>query len=697
METSSLQGPPQDKTLSRLTFCQLLALFLSCATGGSNPHQPYQLTWQITNFETHEVLNETSHVAPLNTWFPDLYFNLDKIALTDKHHQGLPKPNRFTGPTGGLLGTYITDQTEKDWQQARRISVSRNGFYACPGFRTEPMKSTCGGIMSLYCASWSCVTTNDGAWKWKTQPWYISMSYVQPCTRTRYSATCNLIRVKFEEAAKTDPRWTTGLIWGLNLYQTPAYGLPIQIRLLVNPVSAPVPVGPNPVLTGRAPPQSGIRQEAPTAGAQSPPGVPNPVSFQSSNPPSQTGNPVLTGSAPSQSGDSVITGKAPPQSGSPSPPPSKSPLALAETTHMPPDPETSNRLLSLIRGAYLALNQTRPESTTSCWLCLASSPPYYEGIASISNFTNSTSHFGCAWEQHKKLTLAEVSGSGTCIGRVPPSHQHLCNRTLAVPRTSHYLIPSGPDWWACNAGLTPCVSTAVFNNNEDYCILVQVVPQVYYQTAESFESQFDQKYLTSLTRMRREPVSLTLAVMLGLGVAAGVGTGTAALVSGSYHLQQLRTAVDEDLRAIEHSITKLEESLTSLSEVVLQNRRGLDIIFLKEGGLCAALKEQCCFYADHSGVVKDSMAKLRKRLDDRQRERESQQSWFETWYSQSPWFSTLISTILGPLILLMLILTFGPCIFNRLLTLIKDKLNIVHAMVLTQRYQAVKTDEETQD
>lgn len=107
--------------------------------------------------------------------------------------------------------------------------------------------------------------------------------------------------------------------------------------------------------------------------------------------------------------------------------------------------------------------------------------------------------------------------------------------------------------------------------------------------------------------------------MLGIGVAAGVGTRTAALVKGNYHLQQLRVAMDEDLRAVEHSITKLEESLTSLSEVVLQNRRGLEIVFLKEGGLCAALKEQCCFYADHSGVVKDSMTKLRERLDKRKK------------------------------------------------------------------------------
>lgn len=65
---------------------------------------------------------------------------------------------------------------------------------------------------------------------------------------------------------------------------------------------------------------------------------------------------------------------------------------------------------------------------------------------------------------------------------------------------------------------------------------------------------------------------MTLAGILGLEVAAGVGTGTATLVQTPQYYNELRTATDEELRALEQFISKLEESMTTLSKVVLQNR-----------------------------------------------------------------------------------------------------------------------------
>lgn len=82
----------------------------------------------------------------------------------------------------------------------------------------------------------------------------------------------------------------------------------------------------------------------------------------------------------------------------------------------------------------------------------------------------------------------------------------------------------------------------------------------------------------------------------------------------SQQYQELRTAMTEELKALEKSVTRLEESLASLAEVALQNRWGLNLLFLREGGLCVALGEECCFYVNHSGVIRNSMAKLRERL-----------------------------------------------------------------------------------
>lgn len=52
--------------------------------------------------------------------------------------------------------------------------------------------------------------------------------------------------------------------------------------------------------------------------------------------------------------------------------------------------------------------------------------------------------------------------------------------------------------------------------------------------------------------------------------------------------------------------------------------------------------------------------------------------------------TTLISTVTGPLIILLLLLTFGPCILNHLLQFIKDRLSVLQALVLTQQYQMLR-------
>ena len=108
-----------------------------------------------------------------------------------------------------------------------------------------------------------------------------------------------------------------------------------------------------------------------------------------------------------------------------------------------------------------------------------------------------------------------------------------------------------------------------------------------------------------------------LEVLLGLG-STGTGTGIASLVTSQQNVQhyhELKAAISQDLEDLREGIDQLTDSLASLSEVVLQNRRGLDLLFLQQGGMFTALREKCCVYVDKTGFVKDSLAKVKASLE----------------------------------------------------------------------------------
>ena len=105
--------------------------------------------------------------------------------------------------------------------------------------------------------------------------------------------------------------------------------------------------------------------------------------------------------------------------------------------------------------------------------------------------------------------------------------------------------------------------------------------------------------------------------------------------------------------------------------MVLQNRRGLDLLTAEKGGLCLFLEEACCFYTNKSRIVKEAARNLTNR-DSRICQHLSN-SW-ENWLSNCNWMPWVLP-FLGPLLLLTLILTFGPCLMCLFSKFLQDHLH----------------------
>ncbi|NXO77167.1 ENV1 protein, partial [Sitta europaea] len=76
------------------------------------------------------------------------------------------------------------------------------------------------------------------------------------------------------------------------------------------------------------------------------------------------------------------------------------------------------------------------------------------------------------------------------------------------------------------------------------------------------------------------------------------------------------------------------------------------------------------------------MAELREGLTQRKREREAQQGRLESWFNQSPWLATLVSTLIGPVTMLLLTLIFRLCILNKLVSFVTSRLEKVNILLV---------------
>ena len=137
-------------------------------------------------------------------------------------------------------------------------------------------------------------------------------------------------------------------------------------------------------------------------------------------------------------------------------------------------------------------------------------------------------------------------------------------------------------------------------------------------------------------------------LLIGLGIAAGIGTGTTGFTTSLNYYQSLSKDLLDSLDDIANSLITIQNQLDSLAAMVLQNRRGLDLLTAEKGGLCLFLEEACCFYTNKSGVVKETGRNLTNRAS---RICQHLSNSWEYWLSNCNWMPWVLP-FLGPLLYL---------------------------------------------
>jgi hypothetical protein len=115
---------------------------------------------------------------------------------------------------------------------------------------------------------------------------------------------------------------------------------------------------------------------------------------------------------------------------------------------------------------------------------------------------------------------------------------------------------------------------------------------------------------------------------------------------------------------------------------VLQNRCALDLLNVEKGGTCLLLDEECCFYTNKSGVVRDMAQQLRECITKRRQKLANSCPFWDNMWSWTPW----VLPLAGPLFMLLLALLFGPCIINALSRFISQHIQRIKFQLLVKEH-----------
>lgn len=114
---------------------------------------------------------------------------------------------------------------------------------------------------------------------------------------------------------------------------------------------------------------------------------------------------------------------------------------------------------------------------------------------------------------------------------------------------------------------------------------------------------------------------------------------------------------------------QLAQQVDSLAGVALQNRQAPDLLTSYAGETCVYLKEECCFYINHTGSIVTHLDTAHELITSIE--------------SLSDWWASLRAQLLQRLWpLLLLLLSFGPCVLNRVAWSISSRLEAIRLLIV---------------
>lgn len=127
------------------------------------------------------------------------------------------------------------------------------------------------------------------------------------------------------------------------------------------------------------------------------------------------------------------------------------------------------------------------------------------------------------------------------------------------------------------------VYTFLPNNWTRICVTAVLLPDIEILPGDEPVPIPSLNYITDCSKKAIQfiPLFVGIGISGALGMrAAGVGVSV-----------QLSKQIVSDVKALSNTIQFIQNQIDSLAEVVLKNRRGLDLLMAEQGGICVALQE----------------------------------------------------------------------------------------------------------